>query len=80
MAAASQSQSEAQKKLARLQSLQQSESQRQRQQDLAAKEREKQELQRKIVENAQRAKDSPPVSAAAVVKKVPEKPKILQPV
>jgi len=81
MATATQSQSEAAQKLARLQANQQSEALRRKQSELADKERAKQEQWNKVLENHNKQVNQA-VQAASPVKSTPApaKPKILQPV
>jgi hypothetical protein len=81
MAAASQSQSEAEMKKARLQALRDSETARLKQAELAAKEREKQERWEKVLENHKRKETEMEKSSAKDIKPSmtsAPKPKILQ--
>jgi hypothetical protein len=81
MAAADASQSEIDRKLARLKQVQQSEQARRQQADLIQKEHKKQEQWNQVLENHEKqviAANKPPTPPPKTV--VPAKPKILQPV
>lgn len=80
MAAATESESETARKLARLRATQQSESIRMKEAELVEKEREKHEQWNKVLENHEKqvkAVTEPPKRAPVLA---PPKPKILQPV
>jgi hypothetical protein len=79
MAAAADSQAEADRKLARLQTLQRKETSRRYESDLAAKEREKQERWNKALESQKKQIETPP-AVPAKRPTSPQKPKVLQPV
>jgi len=78
MATASQAQSEAALKKARLQALQESHESRTKQAELAAKEREKQERWNKVLENHDREVQRSTVKETKTTPAPPPKPKVLQ--